>query len=772
VFSLDITKYKMLEDSLKENEEFFRYIIENSHSAIVILNDVFRIIYANKEAENLSGYSSKEIVGQDFRKFIGEDKRREAQKSYLKGLQRKNVIFNCAFEIVRKDGQKRNVKAKTFTMNSKCGRPYTAVQLLDVTEDRKAEQERKHFDECISALNGYGQNLSLAKDMSDIYKLTLDAMQKILGFEYASILMIEDNNLCLKEHSGYSSNFGLKLPLDGKKGITVKVARTGKPVIIDDVTKEKAYVKGGEGIHSELVVPLKIGKRILGVINVESKKVAAFGEEDRKLLELLASHASIAMSNLRRRERLHRISQNLEHLMKSTTQVMRIKNMHKRLKIIVNAIQRFGWRSVAISLRNHSLRRIDIVSVGLPKKESMLLRKKQMLPSMWRKLFGPELAKYKIGEFYYLPWNDPWVRENIHTNPRKNHIKKVAKHSKTCSQTLESTVNWHPRDLLYAPLCTPEGKTIGILSMDDPEDGRKPTKESLAPLEIFLHQVAMVIENAQLIEELKEARELLEQKVEERTRELKKSQELLLKAQRFAVIGELAGMIGHDLRNPLTSIAGATYFVKRQLGTNNIKKIEEMLNLIEKNIAYSNKIINDLLDYSREICLDFCECTPKRLVHEVLSLVDIPKNITVVDQTNDELKLKVDVEKVTRAFVNIVKNAVDAMPNGGTLTIKCQKRENAIEFAFSDTGVGMSKETMQKLWTPLFTTKAKGMGFGLPICKRIIEAHKGSIAVSSVRRKGTTFTVTLPIAPKTEDEGGEKIWITQPEYSLLTTTKT
>jgi signal transduction histidine kinase len=309
------------------------------------------------------------------------------------------------------------------------------------------------------------------------------------------------------------------------------------------------------------------------------------------------------------------------------------------------------------------------------------------------------------------------------------------------------------------------------MSMDDPVNGRIPTKESLAPLELFLHQAATIIENAQLVESLKEAREQLEQKVDERTRELRKSQEQLLKAQRLAVIGELAGMVGHDLRNPLTSIAGATYYMKRRPNSKADAKIMEMLELVEKNIAYSNKIINDLLDYSRDVKLDLSESNPKSLIKEALSLIEVPKNVKVIDSTEHEIKMKVDIEKMVRALVNIIKNAFDAMPNGGTLTIRSRRTNGNVDFAFSDTGAGIDKETLARLWGPLFTTKARGMGFGLAICKRIVDAHGGSIMVDSKLGKGTTFAVTLPLEPETE-EGGEGIWIKPQESSLLMTTKT
>lgn len=237
------------------------------------------------------------------------------------------------------------------------------------------------------------------------------------------------------------------------------------------------------------------------------------------------------------------------------------------------------------------------------------------------------------------------------------------------------------------------------------------------------------------------------------------------------MIGELAGMVGHDLRNPLTSIAGATYYIKKRVIPKIDGKIEEMLTLIEKNVAYSNKIINDLLDYSREIKLDLIRATPKQLVKEALTLVEMPKNIRLMNLATDEPRMMIDVEKVKRAFVNIIKNAVDAMPRGGRLVIKCKKLDGDVQFLFQDTGIGMSKETMDRIWTPLFTTKAKGMGFGLPICKRLVEAHGGCIVVSSAHRKGTTFVIKLPIGAEMK-EGGEEIWVKTPESSLLTTMKT
>jgi signal transduction histidine kinase len=137
------------------------------------------------------------------------------------------------------------------------------------------------------------------------------------------------------------------------------------------------------------------------------------------------------------------------------------------------------------------------------------------------------------------------------------------------------------------------------------------------------------------------------------------------------------------------------------------------------------------------------------MVDEALTRLQIPQGISVINHAEDEPRMNVDRDKMLRVFTNLIKNAFDAMPNGGELTIKSEKKENdEVSFRFTDTGTGMTEEVLQKLWTTLFTTKPKGMGFGLPICKRLVEAHGGKISVESIQGKGTTFSLTIPILPE------------------------
>jgi signal transduction histidine kinase len=215
--------------------------------------------------------------------------------------------------------------------------------------------------------------------------------------------------------------------------------------------------------------------------------------------------------------------------------------------------------------------------------------------------------------------------------------------------------------------------------------------------------------------------------------------------KRLEGMNEASRMVGHDLRNPLAGIRGATYVLKKNYGEYLGEKGNSMLKIIDDCVEYSDKIVRDLLDYSSEIKLDKIKTNPSRLINVSLSTLVMPANVQVINETSDEFSVLVDNGKIERVFSNLIKNACDAMPNGGQLKITSRKVQGQVEIGFSDSGTGMSKEILQKLWTPFFTTKPKGMGIGLGICKRIVEAHMGRVKVETTSGKGTLFAVFLPL---------------------------
>jgi len=225
----------------------------------------------------------------------------------------------------------------------------------------------------------------------------------------------------------------------------------------------------------------------------------------------------------------------------------------------------------------------------------------------------------------------------------------------------------------------------------------------------------------------------------------KKMEQRLLQAEHLAAIGETASMVAHDLRNPLQGIAVATYLLRSEGISENERN--EMIDLIENNVEYSDGIVKDLLDYSRTFQLELVEVTPNKIISSALKTVQIPENIEVQNNAQEQPLIAVDPDRMKRVFVNLIENAVDAMPWGGILSIKSLQSRDWVEIAFSDTGTGLAKGAVENLWKPLQTTKAKGMGMGLAICKRLVDAHGGEIRAESKNERGTTFTVRLRIKP-------------------------
>ncbi len=236
---------------------------------------------------------------------------------------------------------------------------------------------------------------------------------------------------------------------------------------------------------------------------------------------------------------------------------------------------------------------------------------------------------------------------------------------------------------------------------------------------------------------------MLQDLIEERTKQLKDS-------ERLATIGQTAGMVGHDLRNPLQTIAGELYLAKievESLSESEFKRnLKESMQTIEEQAIYMDKIVSDLQAFVRPIKIDKKPVNLKEIVDHVISSICIPVNISVQTEMDDDFpEIKADPQLVKRVLINLVTNAVQAMPNGGDLKVKSQVTpEGPVSVMVVDTGVGIPEKIKPQIFTPLFTTKPRGQGFGLAVCKRVIEAHGGTICFESQEGKGAKFTIQFP----------------------------
>ncbi len=230
----------------------------------------------------------------------------------------------------------------------------------------------------------------------------------------------------------------------------------------------------------------------------------------------------------------------------------------------------------------------------------------------------------------------------------------------------------------------------------------------------------------------------LEKQVEKRTQEL-------LEAQQFAAAGRMASMVGHDLRSPLQSIRNATYLMRRQP-----ERIEEMLNGVEVSVDRALSMLEDLRYRTRETPLKLESIDLPELIVDILKEAPVAENIAVDVRLDPQLKVvTVDSLKLRRVVDNLVRNAIEAMPSGGRLTVEAKSDGDKFAILVSDTGVGIAQDHFSKLFKPFYTTKAKGLGLGLAYSLKAVEAHGGTIEVESKVGVGTVFKILLTKNPVT-----------------------
>ena len=260
-------------------------------------------------------------------------------------------------------------------------------------------------------------------------------------------------------------------------------------------------------------------------------------------------------------------------------------------------------------------------------------------------------------------------------------------------------------------------------------------------------RIGGAIRQVELENSLRHYYEQLENEVEIRTRDLEQVQEKLIRSERLAAVGELASGVGHELRNPLNVIRNCAYLLNIPLTEKGDEEAVNTLKVLDKQIDIANKIVTDLLDFTRITPPSQSRVDLNSLIKESLSYVTVPEQISVKASLNGHaLHVHTDAEQMGRVFTNIISNAVQAMGGKeGKLDITAGADDAQAWVSFQDTGCGIPEANLNKIFEPLFTTKPKGIGLGLAISKRLVEHNGGKIEVVSQVGQGTTFTVKLPL---------------------------
>ena len=245
-------------------------------------------------------------------------------------------------------------------------------------------------------------------------------------------------------------------------------------------------------------------------------------------------------------------------------------------------------------------------------------------------------------------------------------------------------------------------------------------------------------------QQLTEVNAQLEDRIRERTAELRETQAELVNAEKLATLGQVSGGIAHEIRNPLNAVRTSAYYLRNARNPTAEKTIEH-LERIDRQVSLIDNVITALSDVARlpEPRVELCSVS--ELVREVIPTVSMPDNVMVVNELSIDLPLAlIDPNQVAIVFRNLLRNARDAMPSGGTIRLTSATNDNDIVIEVMDTGIGIDAKDLGRITEPLYTTKARGMGLGLAISTAILKKNRGRLEVESELGVGTAFAVFLP----------------------------
>ena len=556
------------------------------------------------------------------------------------------------------------------------------------------------------ALYRISQIGSSAFNIRDAFKRIIEEIQILFQPTSASISLISPNSGLLE------IEYALGYPTDTKdlslhigKGITGRVAFNGVATISDDVEQDSRYVKLIDGIRSKMAVPLFSEGQIAGVIDVDSDKVANFTARDLKRLEAVADESITSLQSVWKQRRLITQSDQLKALISVGQKVVSNLELQSLWESITEAaLDLTKSRMVTLQLYDETKEQVTMQAIKPPYQE--FLSKVETL-RLEESMNAAAIRTKRQVEF-----------PNI-TTPDYLDLKDAPQ-----------------RDDVVSCLSTPmiyEDRVIGIINIFTRTRHRFPNDEKRL-LQAFASLSAAAAQNANLYARVFN------------------SEDLLRKSERLTTLGLLSAEIAHEIRNPLTVIK--LLFGSLGLRYDEADPRNKDTQIITEKINQLEEIVSKVLSFGKAPEDLHTVWSIDELIQDTLLLVRLKMQqhriVLNHKKTNAPIIVNASKGQLQQVFLNLIINAAEAMPNGGTLTIysvvEGSPDEERLAVYFTDTGSGIPENIQEKIFESFLTDKPEGTGLGLSIVKRIMRTHHGDISVANSTSLGTTLRIELPLA--------------------------
>jgi two-component system NtrC family sensor kinase len=665
--------------------------------------------YVNPAFARLFGYDRAELVDRlGPRELIAADDQGWIEESW--GRLREGMEPSIGREVRgrTRQGSALDVQVMIAAVSYR-GQPAAMATLLDITERKRAEREAAEKRAEIEALYRAASRLMGTMDMEALIREVVAAGEEEFGTGHVSLFLLDEEGRVLHQAACSSPELqrGLAFPLDGP-GLTVLAARTAEIVHVADVSTEPRYIRGPAHPGAELVIPLTIGERVLGVLNFESPVTHAFSGRDIVVLKAFADRAATAVDMARLHQHLQERTRQLERFHELA--LMMVGDPAAIYQAIVGQVRELLRAPYAFIVRMEG-DVIRSVAAGTPGEERAgVTFPIDLTPCLAiRDARESRIIRNVVEEFPH----DAYLRDH------------------------------GIRTYIGVPLLDRRGEVMGILNAMDPRD-RVFGAEELRILSLLGRRAA---------EELEEERHQREKETTERR---------LLQSEKMVSLGQVVAGVAHELNNPLASVLGFAELLSRRQDLP--ESVRETLLTVVAEAERARQVIRNLLAFAREHAPERTPALLNEVVERTLALREGDMKASGVEVARDlapDLPATLaDAHLLQQAFLNLVLNAEQAMLQArgrGRLTVRTRflpqgsppRPGAAVRVEFEDDGPGVPEESLRKIFEPFFTTKevGKGTGLGLSLTHSIVEQHGGAVWVENAGGGGARFTIELPYVP-------------------------